>query len=320
MSWSGSYVPDSRSGSGGDALPPPSGFGTSRKISPRLPHDRFEVLDELGRGGMGAVYHARERHTGREVALKVILSPQENPRRLARFRREAELAASLKHPGLVAVHSADLESDPPWIAYELIAGAQTLDDGLRVAPLRVRVGWILEVAQAVGAAHAEGISHRDLKPANVLIDGMGTARVTDFGLAAHQDLERLTRSGAMIGTPHYMAPEQIGGERENQGPHSDVWALGVMLYEAIVGERPFPGPTILALGAQITSEPIPVPSQQVPGVPAAWDHVVLKALTRPHRQRYRDANAFAGELERALQGERLGAGRRALRKAALAGA
>ncbi|MEZ6187364.1 MAG: bifunctional serine/threonine-protein kinase/formylglycine-generating enzyme family protein [Planctomycetota bacterium] len=317
MSWSRSEVPNSRSQSG-ELTPSRSGSAPGRR-APRLPHDRFEVLNELGRGGMGAVYHARERHTGREVALKVILDPERNPRRLARFQREAQLAASLTHPGVVAVHSADLEGSPPWIAYELIKGARTLDQGIKVAPPRVRVGWILEVARAVGAAHERGIVHRDLKPQNVLIDGMGRAMVTDFGLAAHEEAERLTRSGALIGTPHYMAPEQIGADRAGLGPHTDVWALGVMLYEAIVGERPFNGQTVLALGAQITSERVPVPSQHADGVPPSWDHVVLKALSRPTGQRYRDASAFADELERALSGERLGASRRLLRRAALLG-
>jgi len=319
VSWSGSIVPDSRS-EGGGSRPADGPFPSTRRVDPQLPHGQFEVLGELGRGGMGAVYRAKERHTGREVALKVILSPRSNPRRLARFRREAEWAASLKHPGLVAVHSADLDADPPWIAYELIPEARTLADGLRAAPLRVRVGWILEVARAVGAAHSEGIIHRDLKPQNVLLDGMGCARVTDFGLAAHEDAERLTRSGALVGTPHYMAPEQIGSDRENHGPHTDVWALGVMLYEAIVGERPFPGPTVLALGAQITSERVPRPSERADGVPLSWDHVVLKALSRPIPQRYPDANAFAADLERALQGVRLGRAQRLLRRVAVASA
>jgi tetratricopeptide (TPR) repeat protein len=241
---------------------------------------RFEIVREIARGGMSVVYEARDPSLGRSVALKVLKdgSPE-------RLRREAEAAARLRHPNVVAVH----EVGDGWIAMDLLRG-RTLAE--------VAVGERLEaletVARAVAHAHAEGVVHRDLKPGNVMVEPDGRVVLTDFGLARIEGGEDLTRTGAVIGTPHYMAPEQVQGRGASKA--SDVWALGVMLHEELSRTRPFDGATALSLyDAIVRSDPAVLPGD--------LGAVAAKALEKDPARRYPDAGAFAEDLARARRGE-----------------
>jgi serine/threonine-protein kinase len=267
---------------------------------------RFELRGELGRGATAVVFRALERATGREVALKVAEGALD-AKRQARFEREGELTARLEHPGIVTVHAAGQVGGRPWIAYEMVTGAGTLGAAMLGADLRRRVELLRDVARALGHAHALGVVHRDVKPDNVLVDEAGRVRVADFGLAGAVNLERLTQTGAMIGTPSYMAPEQYEGRREEIGPATDVWALGVMLYEALSGELPFQGTSLLALGAEIT-EARPTPPSKVAEntVPVGLETLALRCLQADARERPPHGEAFATALDGWLRGEGTG--------------
>src|SRR5688572_26516276 len=184
---------------------------------------------------MGLVLRARDRVSGREVALKVSLCAGDGERS-ERFAREGQLTAALDHPGIVRVHDSGVADGRPFLVYELVEAARTLEQAWEGLDRDGRVRLVLEVARAVGHAHGRGVIHRDLKPENILVDRDGRARVTDFGLAAALDLDRLTHTGVLLGTPLYMAPEQVAGLADAlRSPRVDVWALGVLLYLALTG-------------------------------------------------------------------------------------
>jgi eukaryotic-like serine/threonine-protein kinase len=273
----------------------PSGSGRQRVAS-------YEVEGELGRGAMGVVYVARDQGTGRRVALKLIQGDVD-ARRLERFRREGELTARLRHPGVVGVHSAGTWEGKPYLAYELVEGARTLDQAFKERELVERVELVRDTALALGAAHDLGITHRDIKPDNILVDGEGRVRVADFGLATAQDLETLTRTGAVVGTPLYMAPEKFvaGGAR---GPSLDVWSLGVVLYEAICGELPFFAESVPDLVRALMAPPRP-PSSLRPETPPDLEAICLRALSHDIGERYAEGNAFAADLDRFLKGDKV---------------
>ena len=264
----------------------------------------YELLELLGEGGMGAVHRARELSTGREVALKFLLGL--SLRAVERFLREGVTLAALDHPGIVRVYSQGMHRGRPFLALELVEGGRTLRELFKTAPLAVRIGLVREVAAAVGHAHAAGVVHRDLKPSNVLVTPLGQPKVCDFGLARKADLETLTRTGAVLGTPSYMSPEQITGKGHEAGPAADVWALGVMLYEAITRARPTPV------------------TELEPSVSPALAAVVERALAQRPDERYADAREFAAALSAAgdasggLQRWRLALRRPLWRRAVLA--
>ncbi|MBL4846089.1 MAG: protein kinase [Planctomycetes bacterium] len=265
--------------------------------------ERFQILSLLGQGAMGVVYQARDHQTQREVALK-ILSSSANESIVARFVREGELTAALRHPGIVTVYSGGAVGQYPYLAYELVADARTLDDVLPTLSIPERAALLLQVAEAVGFAHDQGIFHRDLKPENVLVTPEGAPRVADFGLASGRELDRLTKSGTMIGTPSYMSPEAISGKRSAIGAPSDVWSLGVILYEGLTGQLPFGGDSLLSLAANVMRDD-PRPLRSIDSsIPAGLETVCLAALRRAPEQRYPDANALAQDLGAALRGER----------------
>ena len=263
--------------------------------------DRYLLQEELGRGAAGAVYRAREVTTGREVALKLLLGERLDERRRTRFQREAELTAALDHPGIVKVHAAGEAGGQPWIAYELLPG-RTLREVLPAAPRAERVALVRDVARALGHAHARGVIHRDVKPENVLVGQDGRARVADFGLAAARGLAPLTRSGAILGTPAWMAPEQAAARREELGPPTDVWAVGVMLYAALTDELPFQGGTMLQLAAAIEQASPVWPRALDPTVPPALEAIVRRALARHPAERYPHGEALARDLDAWLSG------------------
>jgi len=202
----------------------------------------YTILGELGRGGMGVVYRAHQASLNRMVALKVLLAgAHAGERDLARFRAEAEAAAAVQHPNVVSVYAVGRHAGLPFLAQELVPGG-SLAARLEEGPLDpVETARLVEaIARGVQAAHDRGVVHRDLKPANVLFTADCEPKVADFGLAKVGDTG-LTASGAVMGTPAYMAPEQARGDMRHVGPATDVWALGAVLYECLTGRPPFHG-------------------------------------------------------------------------------
>jgi formylglycine-generating enzyme required for sulfatase activity len=280
----------------------------------------FEVLQELGQGGMGSVYRVREVHSGRELALKVVSAHGVSTAARERFVREGQLMAELRHPGVLKVHSAGEVSGRQFLACALVRGALGLTSAWEERDLDTRVGWLRDAAEALGYAHARGIVHRDVKPDNLLVDAQGKLIVADFGLAYSAAAERLTLSGAFMGTPFYMAPEQVTGDRGVMGPPTDVWALGVILYTALTGELPFAARGVAQVSTRILFR-APTPPRRVnPNAPRPLAAICLKALEKKPDRRYPDGAALAADLERALAGEPVhakGPRRRALVVAAL---
>jgi WD40 repeat protein len=291
----------------------------------------YEVLGELGRGGMGVVYLARQVKAGRVVALKVVLAgAHAGPGELARFRAEAEAAARLQHPHIVPVYEVDEHDGRPFFSMEFCAGGG-LDKKLAGTPLppTEAARLVQTLAGALDAAHAAGVVHRDLKPANVLLTADGTPKVADFGLAKKLDAAGRTTTGAVLGTASYMAPEQAAGQTKEVGPAADVYALGAVLYECLTGRPPFKGPTALETLRQVLSEEPAPPRRLQPGTPADLETICLKCLNKEPKKRYATAGELADDLRRFLAGEPVrarpvGAAERAakwaMRKPALAAA
>ena len=252
---------------------------------------------------MGVVLRARDLLSGRPVAVKVIRGERLDAQRLVRFQREGQITAGLDHPGIVRVHAAGVEAGVPWLAYELIEGARELSQVLPGLGLAERVALIEQVAEALGHAHARGVVHRDVKPQNVLVDADGRARLVDFGLGAVDGLTRLTETGALLGTPLYMAPEQYDPGLGPTGPPSDVWATGCLLYLALTGRAPFDATTLLGLIAQVCRAPVPPPHALAPEVPPALEAVCLRALERDPARRYPTGTALAEDLARWRAGQ-----------------
>ncbi len=271
--------------------PPPSSAARRGLVPPR-----FEAVAELGRGGAGVVLQARDRAAGGEVALKLLLRPLDDRSR-RRFAREAEVVRALDHPGIVRLRDAELAGPLPWLAYELIPDARTLEEALPTLPPSARIEVLVEVALALAYAHERGVVHRDLKPANVLLDPSGRAHLTDFGAALASGSERLTQTGTWVGTPSYMAPEQLAADRGQVVPATDVWALGVLLYEALTDRLPFSAASALELAVQVVSEPPPPPRRVRRDVDPRLDALCLRALRRDPASRPADGAAFAEALE-----------------------
>jgi WD40 repeat protein len=264
----------------------------------------YEILGELGRGGMGVVYKARQKGLGRLVALKMVLvGGHAGPEELARFRTEAEAIARLQHPNIVQIYEVGEHDGLPFFSLEFCPGG-SLDRELDGTPLRPREAAALaeRLARAVDAAHAKGVVHRDLKPANVLLAENGIPKVTDFGLAKRLDTAGQTASGAILGTPSYMAPEQAEGKRL-VGPAADIYALGALLYEFLTGRPPFRAETPLDTVRQVISdEPVP-PSRLRPTLPRDLETICLKCLQKDPGKRYASARALGNDLSRFLHGE-----------------
>ncbi len=259
---------------------------------------KYRVLDRIGAGAMGEVFRARDEALGRVVALKTILeragddAPEE---RRERFRREAQAAAGLSHPNIVTIYDFGEAEGRCYLAMELLDG-EDLSDALRrgpLGPLPARLALLAQAGAAVGFAHAKGVVHRDLKPANIRLLPGGGLKILDFGLARIEGSDA-TRSGQILGTPHYMSPEQVRGERADA--RSDVFALGAIAYEVLAGRKPFPAPSVHAALFQVLErEPEPI-HELDPAVPAIVDRVVRRALAKAPVERYRDGQALADAL------------------------
>jgi tetratricopeptide (TPR) repeat protein len=280
---------------------------------PRIPG--YELLGLLGRGGMGLVYRARQVGLNRLVALKVVRGGAlATPQLRVRFRIEAEAIARLQHPHVVQIHEVGEHDGCPYFAMELVEGG-TLAEHLDAAPVAAdEAARLVEVlARAIHSAHLRGIVHRDLKPSNVLLQahelqpvGLGLPKITDFGLAKLlEDDEALapTRAGAILGTPTYMAPEQAWGRPQDVGPATDIYGLGVILYEMLGGRPPFRGKTDLETLDLVRSAEPPPPSQFRAKVPRDLETICLKCLRKEPARRYATADDLADDLRRFLQGE-----------------
>jgi len=299
---------------------------------------KYVILRELGRGGMGVVYEAEDAELGRPVALKMLLgslhaNAEEAALEEERFVREARLSANLpKHPHIIGVYEAGLVDGHRFIAMEYIQGRQFSDWRRQGSiTLRQQIALLRDVAMAVDHAHRHGIIHRDLKPDNILVDKKNHPHVADFGLAkrARQDATlSLTTSGMVMGTPAYMSPEQAqGGKDVDQ--RTDLWALGIMLYEILTGRVPFEADSPIKVLYKTVNDPVPPPSKILRGGPHAGldqaiEEICMKALAKNPRLRYPTGRAFAEDLGRWLRGERISLGAPARKpfpkKSVLAGA
>jgi WD40 repeat protein/predicted Ser/Thr protein kinase len=280
---------------------PPAPSGSSHPI-PRVPG--YEVLAELGRGGMGVVYKARQVGLGRLVALKVIRHAShagEDQRQ--RFQVEAEVVARLQHPNIVQIFEVGDHDGLPFFSLEFVPGGSLASRlGGMPQPPRPSAELLIVLAGAVQAAHEAGIVHRDLKPANVLLTADGTPKITDFGLAKKLDEDGQTQSGSLLGTPSYMAPEQARAAR-NIGPAADVYALGAILYELLTGRPPFRAETPLdTIRLVLESEPV-LPRRLQPKVPRDLETICLACLHKEAARRYASARDLADDLGRFLRGE-----------------
>ena len=290
---------------------------------PRAEFPGYEILNVLGSGGMGVVYKARQLRTDRVVALKV--PGHLNLETRVRFTTEAQAAARVSHPNIVQVYEVGEHQGRPFLALEYVAGG-ALADRLTGAPLppRPAASLIETVARAVGVAHAHGVIHRDLKPGNILLSSkfqvpsskpddnleLGTwnleldPKVADFGLARRIDTDTgQTRSGTILGTPDYMAPEQAAGDVHRVGPPADVYALGAILYQLLTGRPPFRGTGMLETLEQVrTLDPVP-PRRLQPGVPRDLETICLKCLQKDPARRYPEAGELADDVRRFLDGQ-----------------
>jgi len=282
---------------------------------------KYEVLAELGRGGMGVVHLARQLDLNRVVAIKRLLrGTSSSPDDMARFRSEASAAARLSHPHIVAVHDVGIEGEMPFLVMQYVEGT-TLAKKLADGPLPPRVAATLlePICRAVEHAHNRGVLHRDLKPSNILIDTLGRPLVGDFGLAKRIDLgnEGPTITGAILGSPSYMAPEQASSRRSSVGPTADVYALGAILYQMLTGRPPFQAASALdTMLLLLEQDPIP-PRVLNPKADPDLEMVALKCLQKRPENRYPTAEALALDLDAYLLGQPVSA--RSTRFRALAG-
>jgi eukaryotic-like serine/threonine-protein kinase len=271
----------------------------------RLLSGRYALISHLARGGMADVWVAEDRRLGRQVAVKILHDQYAaSDAFVERFRREAQAAANLTHPGVVAVHDWGEDDGTYFMVMELVQG-RNLRDIVRTehALLPRRVAEIgAEAAAALSAAHAQGLVHRDVKPANILLTPDGSVKVADFGIArAFDDSDQLTRTGAVIGTATYFSPEQAQGHGADS--RSDIYSLGVVMYEMLTGQPPFTGESPVAVAYQHVSEAPPPPSVINPQVPRSLEAVVMKAMAKDPDARYQTADDLGRDLRRLLSGQ-----------------
>jgi hypothetical protein len=269
---------------------------------------RNRILARLGAGGMGTVYKAHDPDLDRPVALKLphfAGSPRDREVRVQRFQREARAAARVWHPHVCPIYDVGEHEGQPYVIMAYVEGqslAQRLAREGRCEDVGEAVAAIRQVLDALEAVHAHGIIHRDLKPSNILIDRAGRAILTDFGLARPEnDAEHLTSEGFVVGTPAYMAPEQAAGQSERVGPWTDIYSLGVVLYQMLTGRLPFEGPGLTVL-SRIIHEAPPPPSRLRKDLDPALEAVLMKALAKEPDGRYRTAREMREALDRWLRG------------------
>jgi serine/threonine-protein kinase len=283
---------------------PPKTPGDSQLDTPRQ-FAGYEILGLLGRGGMGVVYKARHPTLGIEVALKTMRFDEDDPGLAERFLREAQAVVRLNHPHIVRLYEAGQYQRTHYYTMDYVAGGNLYQRRQEFTGDARRAAALMEkVARGVQHAHERGIIHRDLKPGNILLDEHGEPRVSDFGLAKFlEDISGQTTSGLVLGTAAYMPPEQAAGHNSQVGTHSDVWALGVVLYELLTNQKPFPGPVLVQALYDIQQSDPPRPSSLNRRLDRSLETIVLKCLEKDPARRYASAGALADDLGRWLRGE-----------------
>lgn len=265
---------------------------------------RYEVLKELGRGAMGIVYLGKDPKINRLVAIKTVrfedeVDEEQKKAIKQRFFREAESAGKLNHPNIITIYDAGEDQDVSYIAMELLDGEdlKKFTDRKNLLPIRKVLELVITVSEALDFAHQQGIVHRDIKPANIMIQKDGTVKITDFGIA-RITASSTTQTGTVLGTPSYMSPEQIAGKKVDG--RSDIFSLGVVLYELLTGEKPFTGDSIATLLYQITNENPRSPKEINPAIPESVVKVIERALAKDVNLRYQRAKEMADDLRRCL--------------------
>src|SRR5436190_8408057 len=265
---------------------------------------RYKIVRELGRGAMGVVYHAIDPNIGRPVAIKTIhfggnRKPEEVERMRERLFREARSAGILSHPGIVTIYDVEQQGDIAYIAMEYVDGPtldQMLSEERPLSPDQM-FSILNQTAAALDYAHQKGIVHRDIKPANIMIAAGGASKITDFGIAKITASDQLTMTGAIVGTPHYMSPEQVQGQAVDG--RSDQFSLAVIAYEALTGEKPYTGEHLTTVVYKIVTEEPPPPHRLNPSLSGPIDTVLRKALAKKPDARFKNCQEFADSLEKA---------------------
>src|SRR5687767_3609043 len=260
---------------------------------------RYVIESEIGRGAMGVVFKATDSVLQRVVAVKTVnmaLEREHADKYEARFYQEARAAGGLNHPNIVTVYDAGKAGDVVYMAMEYIQGVELrtlLTEGQPMA-LNRALAIAAQVAEGLGYAHQAGVVHRDIKPANIMVTADGPVKITDFGIARMRASADLTQTGVMLGSPKYMSPEQVIGKRADH--RSDIFSLGVILYEMLSGNAPFSGENVTALMYQIVNFAPPAPSAVNPAVPELLNFIVAKMLAKPLEERYQNAQELANDL------------------------
>lgn len=268
-----------------------------------MKYGRYEIIKELGKGGMGVVYQAHDPQIDRSVALKVLrVDRVVNEEFVLRFFKEAKFIGRLSHPNIVTVYDVGRDHGTIYIAMEYLQG-QPLNEVIRSGRLSVEkiIGIALQVANALGYAHEKGIVHRDIKPSNIILTDEGNVKLTDFGIARAEDSNaaQQTQTGVILGTPFYMSPEQVMGKRVDG--RSDLFSLGVIIYELIVGRKPFKGDHFTAIFRAITDD-IPVAPLKIDtSIPRSLSDLTMKALSKNPDERFQTGNEMGHALKTCLQ-------------------
>src|SRR5919107_2922667 len=263
--------------------------------------ERFRLEEKVGSGGMSSVYRAFDPTLERHVAIKMMHRDiSHDPDQLERFRREARAVAQLNHPHVVTVIDAGEDDGAPFIVFEYVEG-ETLKDRIRRLgrlPIAEAVAYAIEIGRALECAHAHMLVHRDVKPQNVLIDPAGRAKVTDFGIARSLEAQGLTATGRVLGTTDYVSPEQALGHEVT--PQSDIYSLGICLYEMLTGEAPYKADTQVAVAMKHVRDPLPDVQRRRPEISASLARVVERATAKETQNRYQYVTEMVHDLEEVL--------------------
>jgi len=264
--------------------------------------DRYELEELVGTGGMSSVFRAHDRLLDRKVALKILHQQYSgDDDYVERFKREARSVAALSHPNVVTVIDRGEHEDRQFIVFEYVEGEnlKRLIERRGPAPVPNALELAIQIARGLAFAHQQGLIHRDVKPQNVLLNGDGRAKVTDFGIARSLNVQRgMTQTGTVLGTSDYIAPEQAQGQRVDE--HTDVYSLGVVVYELLTGEVPFPGENFVAVAMRHINEEPPSVREKRPDVPVRVDEAVRRAMAKRPEDRFPTMDAFCAELEACL--------------------
>lgn len=289
---------------------------TSAKKSEYVPaFGRYKIICELGRGGMGRVYKVYDEELRREIALKMLLlGTNDNDSDFQRFQREARATANLNHPNIVRVYDIGIEDSHPYFTMDLISGG-SLKERMKNLSVRQSVDAMIKISDAIHHAHSQGIIHRDLKPANIMFDDNHEPIIMDFGLAKTTKASRkLSRTGTVMGTLHYMPPEQAGGRSRDVDVRSDVYGLGAVFYEILTGQPPFTTTNYAQILNQIINV-VPIPPTKIkPRIPKDLENICMKCLEKKKEKRYQTAASLKRDLQRFTRGEKLDASSAMIRK------